>query len=88
MTKQAAGLEFPCSYPVKVMVESAPAARREVLAVVAEHAEFCSTTDVHYRPSRNGRFESITVTVLVDSRDQLESLYQALHDLKVVKMML
>lgn len=88
MENQAQGLEFPCAYPVKVMVESAPAARDEVLAAVAAHAEFCPTSDVRYRSSRNGRFESITITVQVESRDQLEALYHALRDLKVVKMML
>lgn len=88
MEERAAGLEFPCSYPIKVMVEQAPAARRAVLAVAARHARFSIATDVRYRPSRNGRFESITITVQVESRTQLEDLYQAMGQLEAVKMML
>lgn len=88
MDQQSAGLEFPCAYPVKIMVENSPGARREVLAVAARHAPFSMTSDVRCRPSRNGRFESITVTVQVESREQLESLYLALRQLKIVKMML
>jgi putative lipoic acid-binding regulatory protein len=86
--EQVPGLEFPCNYPVKVMADSTPTARREILAVIAAHTEFCSTSDVRYRAGRNGRFESITITVRAESREQLEGLYQALRDLQVVKMML
>ena len=86
--EQTSGLEFPCSYPVKVMVEQSAAAREQVLDLVADHAAFGRESDVRYRPSSGGRFESITITVQVDSRQQLEALYQALHELDVVKMML
>ncbi len=82
------GLEFPCAYPVKVMVRSGSAARAEVLSVVAAHAHYSRADDVRTRASRNGRFESITITVQAQSREQLERLYQALGDLNVVKMLL
>lgn len=86
--ERTTGLEFPCFYPVKVMVEHSADARRQVLDVVAEHVAFSRSSDVRYRASRQGRFESITITVRVESRQQLEALYQALHDLSAVKMML
>lgn len=88
MTQPASGLEFPCSYPVKVMVESGSAVHDQVLAVVAAYASFSRSDDVRSRASRNGRFESITVSVRAESREQLERLYQALNDLNVVKMLL
>ncbi|MGY6555311.1 MAG: YbeD family protein [Wenzhouxiangella sp.] len=88
MDEAASGLEFPCAYPVKVMIEKTAAARREVLAVAAAHAPFSLSGDVRYRPSRNDRYESITITVQVESRSQLEGLYGALRALKVVKMTL
>lgn len=83
---QAAGLTFPCRYPVKVMVESG--ARSAILGVVGRHVAFCADEDVRCRPSRNGRFEAVTVTVEVASRTQLEGLYADLHRLDAVKMML
>lgn len=88
MTDQPSGLDFPCRYPVKVMTESGADARRAVLAAVADHAEFSISEDVRYRPSRNGRFESITITVQAESREQLEALYAGLRRLDAVKMML
>jgi len=82
----AKGLVFPCQYPVKVMTEAG--AKQAVLALVAQHVERCPDQDVRTRPSRNGRFEAITVTVEAKSREQLEGLYADLRQLDAVKMML
>lgn len=83
---QPAGLTFPCRYPVKAMCETG--ACSAVLDVVARHIDFCPESDVRTRLSRNGRFESITVTVEVQTRDKLELLYAELRRLDAVKMML
>ncbi|NDY95743.1 YbeD family protein [Wenzhouxiangella limi] len=80
------GLTFPCRYPVKVMAESG--ARSEVLTVVRRHAGAAAPEEVRSRPSRNGRYEAITVTVAVETRAQLEALYVDLQRLDAVKMML
>jgi len=84
--EEPAGLTFPCRYPVKVMIESG--ARSAVLDVVARHVESSSTGDIRTRPSRTGRYESITVDVDVQTRHQLEALYADLQCLDAVKMML
>ncbi len=92
MTNQASagakpeGLVFPCQYPVKVMCDAG--AKATILALVERHAECCPDQAVTIRPSRNGRFEAITVTVEAQSRQQLEGLYADLRELDVVKMML
>lgn len=81
-------LEFPCRYPVKAMVNSSDAARRSVLEVIAEHSDFSETEDVRSRSSRNGRFESITVTVTARSREHLETIYTEVRALEEVVMTL
>lgn len=85
---EAAGLVFPCRYPVKVMARAGTQTRRAVLATVGRHAEFSEAHDVRSRVSRNGRYEGLTVTVSARSRDQLEALYADLRKLDAVKMML
>jgi uncharacterized protein len=82
------GLEFPCRYPVKAMVRTSAEARTAVLTAVSRHTEFCHRDDVRVRPSRNGRFESITVTVNASSREHLESIYAEVRSLDVVVMTL
>ncbi len=89
MTEETAGgLEFPCDYPVKAMVRTGPDAHDQVLEAVARHATLSDADTVRVRASRNGRFESLTITVKADSRDQLERVYAELRALDVVVMML
>lgn len=80
------GLTFPCRYPVKVMAASG--ARSQILAAIGRHADVAAATDVRSRPSRNGRYEALTVTVAIETRAQLEALYADLNRLDAVKMML
>ncbi len=81
-------LEFPCRFPVKAMVRRSDGAQKAVLEVVEQHVEISRSDDVRVRPSRNGKYESITVTVNVDSREHLERIYAEIQALDVVVMML
>jgi uncharacterized protein len=82
------GLEFPCRFPIKAMVRTSAQARTAVLTAISRHTEFCHRDDVRVRPSRNGRFESITVTVTAHSREHLEGIYAEVRGLDVVVMTL
>ncbi|MCC5864422.1 MAG: DUF493 domain-containing protein [Wenzhouxiangella sp.] len=88
MDESTTPLEFPCRYPIKAMVRSSAEARAAVLSVVARHAPFDEADAVRVRPSRNGRFESLTVTVEATSRAHLEQIYAELRALDPVVMML
>ena len=89
MSKQSDNLlEFPCRWPVKAMVRSGEDALRDVLAVIARHAELPADDDVRIRPSRHGRYESITVVIDAQSRRHLEIVYGELRALDAVKMTL
>ncbi|MEE4331525.1 MAG: DUF493 domain-containing protein [Wenzhouxiangella sp.] len=82
------GLQFPCDYPIKAMVRTGAEARQAVLRAVALHARFDRYDDVRVRPSRNGRFESITVTIQAASRAHLEAVYEEVRALDAVVMTL
>jgi uncharacterized protein len=82
------GLEFPTRYPVKAMVRTGASARTAVLTAIARHTEFSHSADVRVRPSRNGRYESITVTITARTREHLEGIYAEVRALEVVVMTL
>jgi putative lipoic acid-binding regulatory protein len=88
ITAENTPLEFPCEFPIKAMVRSSERARIEVLDVVAGHVSFDPERDVRRRASRNGRFESVTISVRVESRQQLERIYIDVRKLDAVVMML
>ncbi|MEX2500095.1 MAG: DUF493 domain-containing protein [Wenzhouxiangellaceae bacterium] len=81
-------LEFPCRYPVKAMTRTREKALEQVISVIAGRGAQPDRDSVKLRPSRNGRYQSITVEVHVQSRDQLEDVYTGLRQLDIVVMTL
>ncbi len=71
---RAQGLEFPCRYPIKAMGRTGEGLSEAVVGIIADHVTVAES-DVRSRPSSAGRFESITVTVDVETREQLEAIY-------------
>ena len=81
-------LEFPCRYPVKAMTHARAAALDQVMTAAMAAGVNPDPDSVKVRPSRNGRFQSITFEVHARSRAQLESVYASLRALDVVVMTL
>lgn len=81
-------LEFPCSFPIKVMGKSADDFQQLVVDIVTEHAELDDDAKVTANQSSEGRFTSITVVVNATSKAQLDAIYYALTDHERVLMAL
>jgi putative lipoic acid-binding regulatory protein len=81
-------LTFPCRFPVKAMTHTREQALDQVLAALATLDVGVDHETVTIRPSRNGRFQSITIEVDVDSRPTLEAVYARLRELEIVVMTL
>lgn len=71
-------LQFPCSFPIKVMGRDESGFREVVLEIVARHAGNIDANDVRLSPSRNGNFVSVTVTIQAHSQEQLDNIYRDL----------
>lgn len=71
-------LEFPCEFSVKAMGLNEPDFHEVVVQIVRRHCpelgEGCATT----RPSKNGKWISVTVTFEATSKKQLDSIYMDL----------
>lgn len=81
-------LTFPCLYPLKVMGANTAEFRARMHAVIAAQAGAGQPTAASERLSANGKFVSLTLTVEVASRDQLDALYRELHATGMVLMAL
>lgn len=77
-TEEARGLEFPCRFPIKIMGQNDGGFEAYAVSLVSTHVGPVPPADVETRPSRNGRFLSVTVSVHLDSRAQLEAIYRDL----------
>jgi len=81
-------LDFPCDFPIKVMGRKAPGFAQAVTDIVRRHAPDFDPATVEMRPSRQGRYLSVTCVVRATSRAQLDALYQELCDHPAVVMVL
>ena len=81
-------LAFPCEFPIKVMGRKQPRFVQAVTGIVRKHAPDFDAATVEMRPSRQGKYLSVTCTVRATSREQLDALYQKLCDHPDVVMVL
>ena len=81
-------LAFPCDFPIKVMGRKQPGFAQAVTEIVVKHAPDFDPATVAMRPSRKGRYLSVTCIVRATSREQLDALYQELCDHPSVVMVL
>jgi putative lipoic acid-binding regulatory protein len=81
-------LEFPTSFPIKVMGKRADGFAQEIVAVVLRHAPDFDASSLEMRASREGNYLSFTATINATSREQLDGLYRELTGHPMVTMVL
>ena len=69
-------MTFPCSFPIKLMGRETDEFRRTVRKLVEKHTGPLEDDAVESSLSRNGRFVSVTITVIAESREQLDNIYR------------
>ena len=70
--------EFPCRFPIKAMGRDAEGFPAHVMELVSASAGPIGHEDIKIRPSRDGRYISVTVTFTATSRAQLDEIYRRL----------
>ena len=71
-------LEFPCAFPIKAMGRADDTFEALVRAIILDHAEPWDDESFTVKPSGQGNFMSVTVTVRATSKAQLDAIYQDL----------
>lgn len=81
-------IAFPCDYAIKVVGDAADDFEAFVLASLEDHAELATASEVRMRASSNGRFVSITVTIVATGETQLRAIFETLKASGRVHMVL
>lgn len=81
-------LTFPCDFTIKVFGLASDEFEAAVLSLVHKHVPNLSDRAIQSRPSENGKYCALTITVHVDSKAQLDRIYQDLSAAKQVIMAL
>ena len=86
--QQASTIEFPCSYPIKVIGKATAGYEQAVIAVVENHAGKIAADLIQIHPSRQQNYLSVNVTIMATGEDQLRKLFLDLKTIESVKMVL
>lgn len=78
------GFEFPCEYPIKAMGPNTDDFMFKILELVKQHAPEVSRDSVQSRPSKTGKYQSVTVLVYAQSKDHLINIYQEIREVEEV----
>lgn len=81
-------LTFPCDFTIKVFGLGSDEFEAEVLMLVHKHIPNFSERAIQSRASQNGKYRALSITVHVDSKEQLDNLYRALSSSPHVLMAL
>ncbi len=87
-TNEETLFEFPCRFSVKAMGLAEEDFDALVAGIVRRHVPGLGEGAVTSRPSKGGKYLSVTVTFEATSKAQLDAIYQALTDHERVLMSL
>ena len=81
-------IEFPCDFPIKVMGETNNDFSSEIIKTIQDQLPSFDATKIELRGSTGGKYISLTCTVHVTSKPQLDDIYRALTAHPMVKFAL
>ena len=77
-------MDFPCSYPLKVIGKNTNEFYSVVAAIVERHVPDSSGITYTSRVSSGEKYLSITATFSAESQEQLTAIYRELNDHRLV----
>ena len=81
-------IEFPCDYPIKVIVQSEPGIEDTIFEIVQRHDKRLSLADLSQMPSKKGTYVSLRFGFWATGKTQLDQLFEDLKQCEAVRMVL
>ena len=79
-------LNFPCEYPIKVIGQDAEDFFDFVVELVSRHAPEVMPHEFSVNRSSGGKYTSVSVTIIAESREQVSALYKEMGEHKRIKV--
>ncbi len=81
-------MEFPCSFAIKAMGLATDDFDALVVSLIRPHVKDLNEGAVSSKPSKGGKYTSVTVTFEAESREQLDNIYRSVSGHERVLMAL
>ncbi len=70
--------QFPCEFLIKVFGQASDQFELEVLTIIRKHIPELRENALVCRPSKDGKYLAITITITAESKAQLDDIYRDL----------
>ena len=86
--EQSSLLQFPCSYPLKVLGKNVHTFHAMATAIIEKHVAEADGVTYSTKVSSGDKYMSITATFIAKSREQLDAIYEELnrHELVLITL--
>lgn len=84
----AKGLTFPCQFVIKIFGNASDDFEETVLAIIRKYIPTITEDDIQIRPSKNGKYDALSISILAESREQLDTIYRELTSHPLILMVL
>ncbi|MBA3695745.1 MAG: DUF493 domain-containing protein [Methylotenera sp.] len=81
-------IDFPCDFPIKIMGETQEKFSQTIIVLIQTIVPSFNAARIEMRASSAGKYISLTCTVHVVSKEQLDSIYRLLSSNSMVKFAL
>ncbi len=81
-------LTFPCDFTIKTFGSGSQLFETTVLTIINKHTTSHTDRAIQSRPSANGKYCALSITVHVESKEQLDNIYKELSASPDVLMVL
>lgn len=81
-------LTFPCDFTIKVFGLATDDFEAATLGIIHKHAPNLSGRTIQSNDSANGKYKALSITIHVESKEQLDRIYQDLSSSPQVLMAL
>jgi uncharacterized protein len=88
LSEEQKGFVFPCSFSVKVVGKNTNEFYSVVVSIVEKHVRPGENIAYSSRTSNGEKYLSVTATFVMESREQMETIYKDLNDSDLVVMTL
>lgn len=81
-------LQFPCEFVIKIFGHTHDEFELQALTIIRHHVEDLAENAIKSRVSKDGKYLALSITLPIDSREQLDAIYQALSSNPLILMVL
>lgn len=75
MSNEESLIKFPCDFTIKIFGMASDEFDAAVLMIIHKHVPQIADRAIQSRPSANGKYCALSITVHVNSKEQLDNIY-------------